>query len=624
MLNINKNFIAGILNLNRTAKQVIVLSLDILLSILALYLAFVIRLESFTLDVNYNLYILISFTVFFIPFFISLGLYKAIFRYSGFNSIINILFATSIYGFIFFILVIFSKMPAIPRSIGVLQPILFFIFVSFSRVLIVSFIRSVNQSKSINNILLYGAGYTGSFALNYLKDYNVLGFLEDDPKKVNHKINGYRIFNSIDSEKIIISKKITQIIITIPTLTVYQRRKIISKLGNFNIEIIFFPSASEIINRKLQLKDFERVNISDLIDRKISWNVDLINDFLIDKSILITGAGGSIGTELVIQSLNAKPKLIVCIDNNEYNLYKLQNKLDKIKTNKISKIKFHYLLCSINNKNLIEYYFSLFKPDIVFHAAAYKHVPLAEYNVTEYLNNNVIGTQNIIKASLKYKVQNFLFISTDKAVRPTNIMGASKRLSELMLLSYAKTKETHVKTIISMVRFGNVLGSVGSVVPLFNDQLSNGGPLTVTHPEVTRYFMSINEAVGLVLNSMIISKGGEVFILDMGEPVKIINLAKKMIKLFGFNQNNNYHNKKKIEIVFTGLRPGEKLYEELLIGTNPIKTNHKDIFMEKESIIDTVNLKLIIEEVEKNINSNQTKKLIEILEKNINGFEYKS
>ncbi len=609
-----------ILNMSRIKKQIIVLLFDIFISFISLYLAFVIRLESFNINFSINFFVLNAFCLFFIPFFISLGLYKAIFRYSGLYSILYIALASSIYGLIFFILIFFFKLNDVPKSIGVLQPILFFIAVCFLRVLIVSvdiFLKKTNNRK---NILLYGAGTLGYHAINLLRQHNVVGFIDDDEKKIGHKINNYKIY-SIDSvSDLVKNNNINQIIITITNLSLSNRKKIISNINNLNLEILFFPSTEQIVDKKIQFNKFERVDLIDIIDRKIKWNLDLILNFIQNKTIIITGAGGSIGSELVMQIINNKPKTLVLIDNNEFNLYSIEQKINNLKFDYLKKIKIIYSLTSINDKKLLSVIFRNYKPQIVFHAAAYKHVPIAERNISSYVYNNVIGTSNIINLSLSYQVENFLFISTDKAVRPTNIMGASKRISELYLTSKSQFNDN--STTISIVRFGNVIGTTGSVIPLFKKQLNNGGPITVTHPDVTRYFMSAREAVGLILETLIISKGGEVFVLDMGKPIKILDLAKKIINLYGYKEKINSNQKTGIEIKFVGLRPGEKLYEELLIGNNPITTSNSNIFLEKEEYIDLQIMNKIIANLEEFIITNNEQGIIDIFEKHIPDFKF--
>ena len=611
-----------ITKMSRLKKQLIVLIFDVLISFFSLYLAFAIRLETFNISFSINFFVLILFCLFFIPFFISLGLYKAIFRYSGLYSILYIVLACSIYGIIFFILVFFFKLNEVPRSIGVLQPILFLIVVCFLRVLIVTLDIFLKKTTDRKNILLYGAGTLGYHAINLLRQHNVIGFIDDDNKKIGHIINNYKIY-AIESVSDLIKKKnINQIIITITNLSLLNRKKIISNINNFNIEILFFPSTEQIVDKKIEFNKFERVDLIDIIDRKIKWNLDTIFNFINNKTILITGAGGSIGSELVIQIINNKPKKLVLIDNNEFNLYSIEQRIHNLKLELLDNIHIIYSLTSINDKKLLSVIFNDHKPQIVFHAAAYKHVPIAEKNISSCVYNNVIGTSNLIDLSINLRVQNFLFVSTDKAVRPTNIMGASKRISELNLISKSK-KNKNNSTNISIVRFGNVIGSTGSVIPLFKNQLIKGGPITVTHPEVTRYFMSVREAVGLILETLIISNGGEVFVLDMGKPIKILDLAKKIIHLYGYKEKTLENQKNGIEIKYIGLRPGEKLYEELLIGKNPVMTSNKNIFLEKEQIIESEMMNKILLELEEYILSNNESAIIDLLEKNIINYKFK-
>jgi len=621
MLSISNNIIIKMLGLSRLTKQVIALIFDIILSIIALFLSFVIRLETFNLDLNINFLVLIFFCLFFIPFYISFGLYKYIFRYSGLNAILNIAFSTSLYSIIFFILIFFIQFNNVPRSIGILQPILFFIFICFFRVGIVVFDNLLKANINKKNIILYGAGNIGFYAVNLLNRHKIIGFIDDDYNKIGNKLNNYKIYSVKDANELVSKYNINQIIITISNLSFHDRKKIISNINNLNVEILFFPSPDQIVDKRIEFNKFERVNLLDLIDRKITWNLNEIRNFLANKIIVITGAGGSIGSELVMQIISHKPQQLILIENSEYNLYCVEKKINDLKINNFFEIDIIYSLTSINDMNQIKKIFENYKPEIVFHAAAYKHVPLAERNIISYIKNNVIGTNNLINISIKNNVKNFLFVSTDKAVRPTNIMGATKRISELYLLSKSKNLSLN-DTTISIVRFGNVIGSTGSVIPLFKEQLENGGPITVTHPEVTRYFMSVREAVGLILETLLISKGGEVFVLDMGKPVKIVNLAKKLIKLYGYKEKVNTKEKGGIEIKYIGLRPGEKLYEELLIGNNPTETKNNNIFLEKEDNLNYDKVDEIMNNLNKYLENNDEKNIVNTLQEAIANFKF--
>ena len=610
------------LNLPRFFKQLIVLLVDILSASVALFLTLVIILEKVNINIFDYFFLFILSSLIFIPFFIPFGLYQAIFRYSGIFSIINIFISCLIYGTVFYIICFFSTKEQITISLGILQPIFFFILVSSSRVFIVLIYRLFIDKNFQNKAIIYGAGNSGVKLLRQLDHYNFQAFIDDDNKKHGKKIDNLKIYSTTDVDYLINNLNIKYVFIALPNISKIKRKKIIYLFENYSVGIKFFPKINiNISNKKSKLDEnydltFSDLEVEDILDRDISWNNKKVKNEIENKKILITGSGGSIGSGLSRQIIYNNPKELIIFDNSEYNLYQINNQLNAILKNHGNETIITSVLGDICDNELVSNTFDMYKPDVVFHAAAYKHVPLLEDNIFYALKNNVFGTITLLENSINYNVKKFVFISTDKAVRPSNIMGATKRLSEIYLQS--RSENVKDKIIISIVRFGNVFASKGSAVPLFLSQIKKGGPVTVTHQDITRYFMTIKEAVGLVLEANHLALGGEVFVLNMGQPIKIIDLAKKIIKISGYTEKNSSNPKGDINIEITGLRPGEKLYEELLIGNNPISTSNENIFKANEDFIKWNILKQIIKEFENAIVDRNKTKIISLLKSNVN------
>ena len=419
------------------------------------------------------------------------------------------------------------------------------------------------------------------------QEISMLGFLDDDEKKKGCLIDGKRIYSPIKIGNLISKKNISLVLLAIPSITRKRKSEIIKNLLNYKITVRTIPDISNLASGKSLITEFIDLEIDDLLGRipVEPFQALMIRD-ISSKTILVTGAGGSIGRELCLQIIKDKPKKLLLVEISEYALYSIHEKLKEygnINTELIP------LIGSVQDSQRMERIISIFKPETIYHAAAYKHVPIVEHNLIEGLKNNLLGTYSLAKIALDKKVSNFVFISTDKAVRPTNIMGATKRLAELSLQALNEQpfilSKSKIKTKFSIVRFGNVLDSSGSVIPKFRDQIKNGGPITLTHKDITRYFMTITEAAQLVIQAGALAKGGDVFVLDMGDPIKIYDLALRMIELYGFTLKNSSNLNGDIEIKITGLRPGEKLYEELLLSKNPIKTTHPKIYRSKEPYI---------------------------------------
>jgi FlaA1/EpsC-like NDP-sugar epimerase len=572
-----------ILQLPRRQKQVIVLLADIILSLLATWLAFTFRLDQWHFP-NGNEWIpYILGSILFIPFFIQAGLYRAIFRYSGISNFASVARAVALYGATLFLILLVGSFQSVPRSVGISQPILFFCFIFGLRLSAALFLEKASSTTgALHNVLIYGAGEAGAQAsgsLGMTPSYRVVGFLDEAVAKHGRRIHGITIFSPKEAKDIVKRFNVTDILIAVPSASTERRRQIINSLLDLHVRVRTIPGIVDLARGIDTLADGKELNVIDLLDRepiKNTLNADLIEG----RTVLVTGAGGSIGAELCRQILSLNPSVLTLLDHSEFNLYTIDEELRIIANRRGLKTEICPCLASVKDEVRIEAVFKRYAPAMVFHAAAYKHVPLVEDNPFEAAANNVFGTLIVAEAAKRHKVERFTLISTDKAVRPTNYMGASKRLAEQIVQALA-ILPGH-STIFSMVRFGNVLGSSGSVIPLFRKQISKGGPITITHPDVVRYFMTIPEAVGLVLQAAQMAKGGEVFVLDMGQPVKIINLAKKMIRLAGFTERTEINPHGEIGIITIGLRPGEKLYEELLIGDNPQETENPHIMMAHE------------------------------------------
>ncbi len=606
--------------LSRFQKQIIVLVNDVLISIFSTWLALFLRLNEFFLPDSFYwheniLYAFLIAILCFTPIFIIVGVYKVLFRFSGLKTLRNILISSIVYGSIFAFIILSLKISGIPRSIAIIQPIIFTLIVIISRITAVQLIYYYNQSKNFKKAIIYGAGKSGIESYNAIsknENYQILAFIDNDLGKVGNKIDDIPIKRNKELKEIIKTKKITNIFVAIPNMNSVKRKKLISDLDEYNLNIKFLPSFDSLFKGKLSVKDFEHVNLDDILERNIELDTRGIKNDIENKVILITGGGGSIGSELSRQILLNSPKKLLILDHSEFNLYTVMESLNKIiEENKLSALIIPILL-SIQENSKLENIFKENDIDKVYHAAAYKHVPLLESNIIEGIKNNIFGTQNLVNLSCKYKCRKFILVSTDKAVRPTNIMGASKRFSEMIVQAYAAEEALNKKTSFGIVRFGNVVNSSGSVIPLFSKQINSGGPLTVTHPEITRFFMTIPEATSLILQSGMLAKNGEVFVLNMGKPIKILDLAKKMIKLSGLEEKKD-DSDGDIEIVFTGLRPGEKLYEELFIENESLEIINKDIFIAKEEHISLEEINIIIKRLDESILRNKPQEVKNIL-----------
>tara|TARA_B110000261_G_C13080723_1_gene355799 strand:+ start:163 stop:2142 length:1980 start_codon:yes stop_codon:yes gene_type:complete len=626
MNNYIKEFSNNIFSLHRYQKKLLALTTDVFLCVVCTWLAFILKLEELVLLKNFNLLPVLFSIIIAIPIFWLFGLYRTIFRYTSLSIIFTISVSIFVYGLLFFLLIGVYGIQGVPRSIGVIQPMLFFFAVISSRLVVKYMLTNdfnFNRSSNKKNILVYGAGEAGRqlvISLENSLEFKVVGFLDDNYQLHRQVLLGKIIYSLSQLEKLCKIKDISFVFLALPTINRSKRNQIINKLNQYKLNVKTLPSISEIVDGRITISDIKDLNINDLLNRdEVKADIKLLSKNINSKTILVTGAGGSIGSELCRQILKLKPNKLLLLDLNEFALYKIHEELITLNKN----LKIIPLLVNVQDKVKLERIFETFKVDTVYHAAAYKHVLLVEENICAGIRNNVFGTLAIAEASINKKVSNLVLISSDKAVRPTNIMGASKRLSELCMQGvYNHTK--NVSTCFSIVRFGNVLESSGSVIPKFKKQIKEGGPVTLTHKDVTRYFMTITEAAQLVIQAGAMGKGCEVFVLDMGESVKIRDLIYKMIKLSGFNVKDSESANGDVEVKITGLRPGEKLFEELLLGDNPQNTYHEKIKKAQDPYIPFDQLKIDLDNLNILLNDDRVTEVKKILEKLVLTFKSNS
>lgn len=580
--------VVPILALPRGAKRIIALLADAGICVLTVWLAFFLRLGEFVPLTGNALWAAAVSISLALPIFIVTGLYRAIFRYSGLPALLAVARAIAIYGILYAAFFTAVSLPNVPRTVGIIQPLLLCIFVGGSRLVARFWLgghyNTILRWSSRPKVLIYGANRVGNqlaLALTNSPEMQVVGFLDDDPMLSGKLLNGVSIHSPASLESLVETHSVAHVLLAVPDLSRSRRNEIITRLRGRGVAVRTLPSLADIARGRIAVSDLQDLDVDDLLGREaISPDPILLSSKIVDKTVLVTGAGGSIGSELCRQVAAIGPRRLLLIEQSEYALYKIHSELEELCGDK--GIEVTPLLASVTDDLKIATIMQTFLPETVYHAAAHKHVPLVEHNVCEGVKNNVFGTLSVATAARDSGAADFVLISTDKAVRPTNVMGASKRVAEMVLQAISRTSET---TTFSMVRFGNVLGSSGSVVPKFRQQIRDGGPITLTHPDITRYFMTVPEAAQLVIQAGAMSSGGDVFVLDMGEPVKILDLAKKMVELSGLTVKDDDNPEGDIEIRITGLRPAEKLYEELLIGDNPTPTSHPRIMKAHENFL---------------------------------------
>jgi len=658
MIRTLSRFAAPVLTLPRAVKRGFVLTLDAAFCIFSVWLAFYLRSGNFTSLSGSAIWPAVVSIVLALPIFITSGLYRAIFRYSGLPAMVAVGRAMLLYGLAFSAIFTFWGVGGVPRTVGLIQPILLLLLVGASRAAARVWLGGLYhlqlRKASLPQALIYGAGSAGrqlASAMANSPEIRVVGFLDDDDRLHGNVLNGLHIHNPADLTEVLNGTSITDVLLALPSVSRQRRNEILNELKPHKVAVRTLPGLSEIATGRVSLSDIRELDIDDLLGREpVKPNGLLLNLNTHHKTVLVTGAGGSIGSELCRQILKTNPKQLLLVEMSEFALYQIHQALqaamagERVNVNEPVEgdtpeiplvnvgpdVEIVPLLASVCDEVRMQEIMDTWKPHTVYHAAAYKHVPLVEHNPAEGVRNNVWGTRVCAEVAARNGVRNFVLISTDKAVRPTNIMGATKRLAEMVLQALAEVnaaddahrgRAPNVKTTFSMVRFGNVLGSSGSVVPLFREQIKNGGPITLTHADITRYFMTIPEAAQLVIQAGAMGQGGDVFVLDMAQPVKIIDLARRMVELSGLTVRDELHPDGDIELTVTGLRPGEKLYEELLIGNNARPTQHPRIMKAHEQFLSWPELEPKLNALKMAMSVNDVPAIRDMLEQIVSGYQ---
>ncbi|WMY86406.1 nucleoside-diphosphate sugar epimerase/dehydratase [Pseudomonas shirazica] len=640
-----------LLGLPRRQKRLLQVLTDVVLVWIALWLAFVVRLgiDELANPLIDHTWLFLCAPVVAIPLFIRFGLYRAVMRYFGNDALIAIIKAVTLSALILGFIIYWASnhQNVVPRSITFNYWWLSLIMVGGLRLAMRQYflgdwfaaaaqhVPFAQRDDGLPKVAIYGAGAAGNqlvAALRMDRAMRPVAFIDDDASISDRVIAGLQVYRPEQLEQMINVTGAQEILLAIPSSTRTRRREILNFLEGFPLHVRSVPGIMDLASGRVKVDDIQEVDIADLLGRDIvPAQADLLQRCISERTVLVTGAGGSIGSELCRQILGQAPKYLLLFDHSEFNLYSILSELEQRVTRESLAVSLVPILGSVRNQPQMLDIMKTWRVDTVYHAAAYKHVPMVEHNIAEGLMNNVIGTLHTAQAALQAGVANFVLISTDKAVRPTNVMGSTKRLAEMTLQALSRevapvlfgdsSNVSQVnKTRFTMVRFGNVLGSSGSVIPLFHKQIKAGGPLTVTHPKITRYFMTIPEAAQLVIQAGSMGKGGDVFVLDMGEPVKIVELAEKMIHLSGFSVRSERNPMGDIAIQFTGLRPGEKLYEELLIGDNVIATRHPMIMSANEDFIVWDTLKELLRQLMAAVAADDFVRVRQLLRETVSGY----
>jgi len=604
--------------LSRIKKQMITSFVDSILLISILLSSFSVRLGYWYFPESDLIWVIFGAPIIAIPIFIRFGLYRAVIRYIGFKALWTIVQAVSFYALLWGIAGFMAAVDGIPRSVILINWVLSLLAIGGVRIVARALLGDrVNDNKK--RVLVYGAGDAGVqlvSALEYSSEYHPVGLIDDSKELQGNHIRGLCVYSIRDIKDIINKLKIDEVLVAMPSVSRTRRLTIIDRLEPYPVLVRMLPGVAELVEDKISIGDLREVSIKDLLGRdKVEPNKELLGKNITNKVVVVTGAGGSIGSELCRQIMLLKPKALILYEMSELALYTIEKELSNIG---IHSIDIYPILGSVNNKSRLDNVFERFGVQTVYHTAAYKHVPMVEFNNTEGVRNNVFGTFNCAQSAIDNRVEIFVLISTDKAVRPTSTMGTTKRVAELILQALSAKQST---TKFTMVRFGNVLGSSGSVIPLFKQQIKDSVPVTVTDKNIVRYFMTTSEAVELVIQAGAMGTGGDVFVLNMGKPVRIDELAKKMIRLSGLEVKDESHPDGDIEIKYIGLRPGEKLYEEMLMSDNVFSTDNSMIMRTQENMLEWNKLKSILDELQVAIEKCDQQKLRELLVKAVPEFK---
>lgn len=610
--------------MSRARKRALMVVADFVALPLALWSAFALRLADWWPLENmapfWWMFVLLPIVGVFI--FARFGLYRAVVRFMGPQAITAVVSGVAVLSLMLLALAYLAQMQGFPRTVPVIFAMVSLIYVGGTRLLVRHYYQWLNLHKDGREaVVIYGAGSAGAQlagAMGNEARFHTVAFVDDDAALQGSVIHGVRVYAPRQLGELITRFSVERVLLAIPSASKARRKQILDELEPFPVHVLMVPGVTDIVAGKPLAEQLREVELEDLLGRDpVPPDSQLIQTCIRNKVVMVTGAGGSIGSELCRQIVHHQPRMLLLYELSEFALYTIEQELMVALKRAGSDVPVLAVLGSVCNEARVRQVIEHYDVQTLFHAAAYKHVPMVEHNILEGIKNNIVGTRILAEAAARHGVERFVLISTDKAVRPTNVMGASKRFAELILQDMAARPS---RTVFCMVRFGNVLGSSGSVVPLFRGQIESGGPVTVTHPEITRFFMTIPEAAQLVIQAGAMATGGDVFVLDMGDPVRIVDLARRMVHLMGLEVKDDAQPDGDIEIVFSGLRPGEKLYEELLIGSNVVGTSHPRIMRAQEEFITSDELQRYLGDLAVAENNGNSEHAREILQQAVVGY----